>query len=184
MTDQERGDDDLTEVFAYFGRAAYMANVLEMALAQTILQIEFMTKVKEEFIRSKGKNFDKQKYEGDFDTFFEKQLGKTMGQLKNRVEELPGVSDELKARIKAAVDRRNFLIHDYWREAGYTFATEEGRAEMIAELAADIDTFEQLAADLREATKPTRQKLGIKDEVLDERVEQRMADIRSGIELE
>src|SRR6266498_2502864 len=48
----------------------------------------FITKVKEEFIRSQGKNFDKQKYEDDFDTFFEKQLGKTMGQLKNRVEEL------------------------------------------------------------------------------------------------
>jgi hypothetical protein len=55
---------------------------------------------------------------------------------------------------------------------------------MIAELSNDIDTFEKLAADLRDATKPTRQKLGIKDEVLDERVEQRMADIRNGIELE
>ena len=73
---------------------------------------------------------------------------------------LPGVSDELKDRIKAAVDRRNFLIHDYWGEAGYTSATKEGRAEMIAELVADIDTFEQLAADLREATKPTRRSSG------------------------
>jgi hypothetical protein len=88
------------------------------------------------------------------------------------------------ARIKAAVDRRNFLIHEYWRDAGYKFATEEGRAEMIAELSADTDTFEKLANDLREATRPTRQKLGIKDEALDERVERRMADIRNGMELE
>ena len=184
MNDQQRSDDDLTEVFAYFGRAAYVANVLEMALAQTILQIEFMTKVKEEFVRTRAKNFDKQRYEDDFDTFFEKQVGKTMGQLKNGVEGLPGITDQLKTRIKAAVDRRNFLVHDYWREAGYTFATEEGRAAMIAELATDTETFEKLATDLREATKPTRQMLGIKDEVLDEHVEQRMADIRNGIELE
>ena len=184
MSDKKDEGGDLTEVFAYFGRAAYMANVLEMALAQTILQIDFLTKVKEEFVRTQGKNFDKHKYEDDFDTFFEEQLGKTMGTLGKRVDGLPDISDELKGRIKAAVYRRNFLIHDYWRAAGYTFSTQEGRAEMIAELSADIDTFEKLAADMREATKPIRQKLGIKDEILDARVEQRMADIRNGIELE
>lgn len=182
MTDEQ--NHELKDVFAYFGRTAYMANVLEMALAQTILQIEFMTKVKEEFERTKGKNFDKEQYEDDFDTFFEAKLGKTMGQLKNEVDKLPDLSAELKDQIKKAVDRRNFLIHHYWREAGYTFAAEEGRAEMIAELSGDAEMFEKLAADLHEATKPTRQKLGIRDEVIDEHVEQRMADIRNGIELE
>lgn len=184
MSDEQNQSGDLTEVFAHFGRTAYMANFLEMALAQTILQIEFMTKVREEFVRTQGKNFDKAKYENDFDTFFDDQLSKTMGTLGKRVDGLADVSDELKARIKAAVDRRNFLIHDYWREVGYTFATEEGRAEMIAELTADCDTFEKLAVDLKEATKPVRAKLGIKEEVLDKRVEQRMADIRNGLELE
>jgi hypothetical protein len=103
-----------------------------------------------------------------------------MGQLARRVEEFPDLSNELKGRIKEALARRNFLIHDYWRQAGYTFATEEGRSEMVAELSKDTDTFEKLASDIMEATKPVRKKLGISEETLNEKVEARMAQLRDG----
>jgi hypothetical protein len=45
-------DDDpqIMETFARFGRAIYMANVLELALVQTLLQIEFLTPAREQFI--------------------------------------------------------------------------------------------------------------------------------------
>jgi hypothetical protein len=184
MTDQGDEDADLTELFAYFGRAAYMANVLETALAQTLLQVEYMTRVRAEFARTKGKDFDRQKYENEFDTYFEAQLSKTMGQLGKLVKEFPDLNDELKGRIQEAIDRRNFLIHDYWREAGYMFGTEEGRAAMIAELSNDIDTFEKLAHDIMEATKPVRARLGISEETLNKRVEDRMADIMDGFALD
>ena len=62
-------NEDVTEVFAHFGRALYMANVLEAALAHALLQIVFMKGVREDFIRKKAKNFDPQKYEKDFDEF-------------------------------------------------------------------------------------------------------------------
>jgi hypothetical protein len=184
MTDQGDEGADLTELFAYFGRAVYMANVLETALAQTLLQVEYMTRVRAEYVRTKGKDFDRKKHEDEFDTYFEEQLSKTMGQLGKLVKAFPDLSDELKGRIEEAIKRRNFLIHDYWREAGYMFETEDGRAKMIAELSNDIDTFEKLAQDIMEATKPVRARLGISEETLNERVEDRMADLMDGLVLD
>jgi hypothetical protein len=106
-----------------------------------------------------------------------------VGELRRLVEGSADFSDELKARIKAAIDRRNYLVHHYWREQAFTMTTAEGRAKMIEELSADADTFEKLAADVHEATKPIREKLGIKDEVLDEYVEKQMANTRAGLSL-
>lgn len=184
MTDKHDKGANLTELFAHYGRAVYMANVVETAFAQTLLQVEFMTGIREEFIRTKGKNFDRQKYEDDFDTYFDKQLSRTMGELARRVGEFPDFGDELKGRINDAIKRRNFLIHDYWRETSMSIMTEDGRTEMIDELSEDSERFDKLAKDIHEATKPVRRKLGIKEEVLDERVENQMANLTCGITLD
>jgi hypothetical protein len=56
MSEENNEGADLTELFAYFGRTAYMANVLEMALAQTILQVEYMTNLRATVIATQGKN--------------------------------------------------------------------------------------------------------------------------------
>jgi hypothetical protein len=61
--------------------------------------------------------------------------------------------------------------------------TEDGRAKMIEDLTADADTFEKLAADIHEAMKPVREKLGIKDEMLDAQVEKKMAETQGGLPL-
>jgi hypothetical protein len=39
----EDDDPQTVETFARFGRAIYMANVLELSLAQTLMQIDFLT---------------------------------------------------------------------------------------------------------------------------------------------
>jgi hypothetical protein len=184
MADDNTEGGDNTELFAHFGRAGYMANVLEMALAQTLLQVEFMTNVREHFIRTKGKDFDRKKYEDEFDEYFKEKLSKTMGQLGKLAKDSPELTDDLKGRINDAISRRNFLVHDYWRESGDKLWTEGGRAEMIAELSIDTATFEKLAADILEATKPVRKRLGISEEKLNERVELRMAELRLGMSLD
>jgi TRAP-type C4-dicarboxylate transport system substrate-binding protein len=51
---------------------------------------------------------------------------------------------------------------------------------MIAELIADADTFEKLAADIQKVMKPVREKLGIRDEELDAAVEKQLAQQREG----
>ena len=61
-------DDDpqIVETFARFGRAVYMANVVEMSLIQTLLQVEFLTSARDKFIREKGKGFDPKKFDAEF----------------------------------------------------------------------------------------------------------------------
>ena len=177
-------DEQIKETFARFGRAAYMANVLETGLAHTILQIDFMTDVRKEFIRTQGKNFNREKYEKDFDAFLEKQFSQTMGKLNERVTSFTDLDEKLKKRISDATKRRNFLIHEYWRENALSLDTKPGREKMIAELKSDADIFEKLDQDIRDATKPVRSRLGIKEEVLNARVEKRLAEVRRGLSLE
>jgi histidyl-tRNA synthetase len=167
--------------FAEFGRAIYMANLVESGLVQTLLQIDFMTKVREEFVKTKGQNFDPKKYDKDFDEYMEKQFESTMGQLLVKLKNYDVFSDELRGRIQKVVDRRNYLAHSFFREADAKFLSREGREEMIGELLDDADTFEQLDKDIREATRPVRERLGIKEDVLNERVEKRMVEVLGGI---
>jgi hypothetical protein len=61
--------------------------------------------------------------------------------------------------------------------------TEAGRTKMIEELLNDANTFEQLDKDIREATKPTRAKIGIREDLLDTRVEQRLGELRKELKL-
>lgn len=103
-----------------------------------------------------------------------------MGELRGLVEKSADFSQELKDRIKVANDRRNDLARDYWREQALTMETKEGRDKMIAELIADAERFEILAADIQAAMKPVREKLGVKDEELDAGVERQMAQMREG----
>lgn len=184
MTEQAQEAPDLTEVFAYFGRAAYMANVLEVALAQTLLQVEYMTNLRATVLKDQGKDFNRAKYENEFDEYYEKQLGKTMGELVKKVEEFPDLNDEMKRRIKDGLARRNHLTHNYWREQAYKFVTAEGRAEMLAELSKDADTFEKLASDIMEATQAVRKRLGISEEELSAEVENQLAMLRDGMTLD
>jgi hypothetical protein len=175
------GSEDPTtlEVFARFGHAFYMANVVEDQLVMTLLQLEF-ARTKEAFVKAKGQGFDRTKIAAEWDAYEKKQRGKMMGELRKLVEDSTDFSRELKDRIKTANDRRNHLAHSYWPEQALTMQTKEGRDKMIAELIADADMFEKLAADIQAAMRPVREKLGVKDEVLDAGVETQMAQMREG----
>jgi leucyl-tRNA synthetase len=176
-------DADLTQLFAHFGRAVFMCNAVEAMLTATLLQIDFMKRVRDEFVKTEGANFDRGKYERDFDQYQNEQFAQTMGTLKKRINQLSNFDDKLKERISQATDRRNFLVHHYWRESSARFLTEAGRKRMIDELSNDCAAFEKLEQDIKDATKPDRTALGIKEEELDARVERQMASIMGGIHL-
>jgi hypothetical protein len=79
-------DDDpqRVELFARFGQAFYMANVVEDQLVLTLMQIEF-ARTKEEFVKAKGKGFDRAKIAADWDSYEKKQRKKMMGELRDLV---------------------------------------------------------------------------------------------------
>jgi hypothetical protein len=178
MTTEE--SEQTKETFAYFGRAFYMASVVETGLAHVLLQAEFLTSVRDEYVRTKGKGFDRKKYEADFDAFMEKNFAQTMGNLIRRIRNFPEFTEGLKARIIAAKERRDFLVHHYWRERAVSFFNSEGRAKMILELNADAEMFEGLDKDIQAAMKPIRQRLGINEDKIAAHVKEFMAKADSG----
>jgi hypothetical protein len=181
MVGDDSDEDHIAETYAHFRLAAYMANVVELGLVQMLMQIEFMTPVRQEYMRTQGKHFDRQKFESDFETFMAIHFSKTMGALALRVANWSGFDDELKGRISAATRRRHFLAQRYWRERLVLFSTKDGRTKMMEELSNDADVFEQLDKDIREATKPIREALGIADDALDAGVERRLSELRSAL---
>jgi hypothetical protein len=178
----ENDDPQVVEVFARFGRAIYMANVVEDSLVRALMQVNFM-KMKEAFIKAQGKGFDRAKLSADWDAYEKVQRDKTMGQLGNLVKESTDFGDALKKRIDNARDRRNFLAHHYFYANAFDMPAKEGREKIIAELIADAETFEDLAADIHDAMKPTRAELGINEEVLEASVEKKMTETRAGLAL-
>ena len=182
MAVDENDDPQVVEVFARFGRAVYMANVVEDSLVRTLIQINFM-RTKEAFIKAQGKGYDRATLSAEWDVYEKEQRSKMMGELRILVEKSADFDEALKKRIKDANTRRNFLAHSYWREHAFTMQTKEGREKMIAELTADADTFEKLAAAIHETMKPARAKLGINEEELDASVENQMAQMRAELQL-
>ena len=176
LTDEGR---DVRETFAYFGCAYYMASCLEVGLTHSLMYGEFLMQVHDKFVATKGKEFDRNRYEADFDAFMDKHFAKTMGGVIQLATKLPNFTDELKQRIEEVRNRRNFLAHHYWRECCVKFDTPSGRKAMREELAADRDMFTQLDKDIDESMKSTRAKLNISEEKL-KQISERMIQQMKG----
>ena len=114
MSNEDADDPQIKDTYAHFGLAMYWANVLELALVQTLLQIDFLKSVREN--HAGGKKADRRQLDAAFDVFMQKQYDKMMGTLALKASKCGEFSAELKGRISAAVKRRNFLAHRYWRE--------------------------------------------------------------------
>lgn len=153
--------EHVKEVFAHFGRAYYEAGVLETGLAIALMEIAFLSRVRDQYLVDRGRSFDRTQYEAEFDRFMESQHAQTLGNLIKRVSALPELSDNLKERLRAAKKRRDFLGHHYFRERAVEFSNRAGRDKMIAELLNDGDMFEAIDRDLYAELAPIREKLGM-----------------------
>jgi hypothetical protein len=184
MTLDEELDEeswDIRETFAYFGRAFYMASVLEVGLAHALMHGEFMIQERKKFAARMGIGFDRKQYEADFDAYLDKQFAQTMGNIIQRVELLPYFDKDLKERLAEAKARRNFLTHRYWRERSVNFATAKGRAEMRAELQKDAETFGQLDREIEAVMQPARKILGIDDDMLEAHTKRMIQKMKDGL---
>lgn len=126
--------EHVKETFAYFGRAYYQAGVLDAGFALAILFIEFLPSVKADYLKDKGRAFDRPAYEAAYDKFLADQHAQTLGNLRKRLFASPLIDDALRADIDKAKKKRDFIAHHYFRERAVEFATRAGRDQMIAEL--------------------------------------------------
>ena len=158
--DYDKGEH-IKEVYAYFGRAYYMANVFETGLGNAIVQLDFLAEIVETLKREGRRSFDQARYEKDFDAFMERQNAQTFGNLWKRVEKLIVPDAALRDLIAEAKTKRDFLAHRYFRERADQFMTRQGRDGMIAELDSAAETFSKADKALDKFLEPRRAAIGL-----------------------
>jgi hypothetical protein len=168
VTDTALNDEqwEVRETYAAFGRAFYTSCLLEVGLAHVLMFGEFMLQERGKLVAG-GEGFDQIRYTRDFDTYMDNQFKQTMGNTIKRAQALPYFDDALKARIKAAKERRDFLTHHYWRENSIRMTTPAGRSAMWDELHADAAMFAALDKDVEAALKPVFKQLGVNEEIFE-----------------
>jgi hypothetical protein len=161
--DQQLSDEEweMREAHAFFGRAMFSASLLETALVHILLNEVFLKRVHTRYIATKRRDFDRQAYETQFDKFMADKEKLTMGGLLKEVCHLSCISDDLKGRLKAATERRNFLAHHYLRERCASFGSSTGRAKMLAELDSDAEMFDSLDNEVTSIIRSIQKKIGI-----------------------
>lgn len=123
----------IKHVYALFGLASYQGQVLERGLANVL---------------TVARTHVQEGTRDDFDAFLGKHLSLTMGQLLRLLG--PHVADDtdLAADLHDALQIRNRLAHRFFREHELNFMSFVGREEMLGELMAAADMFEEMDARL------------------------------------
>ena len=158
MRDGDR-DEHVKTVYAHFGLAMYLAQVLEHGLANAMMSAELLP-------RRAGKPVPRKEWEAEFDVFMDQQYQQTLGRLIRALKNVTSVPSDLEGLLSEALDRRNFLAHHYFRERAEAFMSWKGREKMIEELQGAQKLFDNADARLTEIAKPLREKYGLTDERL------------------
>ena len=158
----EHGDDKnehVKNVYAHFGLAMYFVQVLEHALANTMVSAELLP-------RRTERPVPKKEWEAEFDAFMNEQYQQTLGRLIRALKNGTSVPSDLEGLLTEALEKRNYLTHHYFRERAEAFMSWEGREKMIEELQGAQKLFTDADARLTAVERPLREKYGLTDERL------------------
>jgi hypothetical protein len=115
-------EEHIEDVFLYFGKAAYHAQCMEFELV-TMRLLDSLHK----------KEIGTQQDFCDRESVWEK---KTLGHFIRYLKKGPVVPADFSAFLDDVLEKRNFLIHDFFIHYADKFTTEEGRDAMLTELRA------------------------------------------------
>jgi len=155
----EPDDDLIREMYARFGLAYYRSECLHrglcIALAWTGLPSQDLItrpRVEERLVQA---------------------FSLTLGDVAARLEGV--LPAELASEILAAVATRNFLAHHFWFERAHLMFSATNVRQLISELDGYAEMFDRLDARVDEWSEPTRQRLGLTDEILQASLERTLS---------
>ena len=155
--------EESKEVFAHFGMAMHIANVLEHGVANAVFVAILLPKIRE-FKTAEA-------WSDAIDVHFERMFSLTYG---NMIRELNGTraySDEIMEKLYATKRTRDHLVHHFQREAAELMLTPIGREQMIEKYLQIIEEFGAGDEALKAEIGPIRNRLGASDEWLNEAYE-------------
>jgi hypothetical protein len=153
--------EQIREVYARYGLAMYQAQCLErqVAMLLSLLHADPTRTTRAEFNHL-------------LDGLFEQTLGALVHQMVT-----PGrVASDLQTRLKAALDKRNWLAHNYFWERAGQFARSDRRDAMIEELQDLAAMFDALDSELVAICFELSRKAGVTDEIVAKHLEQIIAN--------
>lgn len=172
INDDQHSEHSKT-VYAHFGLAMFLAQVLEHGLVNALVFVELLP-------TRAGNPVPRKQWEAEFESFFERNFETTLGKMIRNLKAATTIPSDLETVLTAALTKRNFLAHNYFRERDTAFITEEGREKMIEELQEAQALFSEADNKLTEATKTAREKFGFTDEYLNQMFEDYLSKIKPG----
>lgn len=153
MIQEERNQSKHSkEVFAYFGLAVYVSQVLEHQLASMIVLLKL----------SQGKVPTEQ----HFEELFERKFGSTLGQLVHEIKHTYSLTAAEIEELNEVWKQRNFIVHDFFKERIHDTFTEEGRNEIISELEQFRYRVQKLGQILEQYSHQFMQQIGVTEEMV------------------
>lgn len=149
------------EAYAFFGLAAYLAQVLEQSAINLVIAFRLPEKslVTQETFELLNENLEKQTF------------GRLLRACRTEIE----ISDNSIALLEEVLDLRNMLIHSYFRDRAEEFISESGRVSMMEELQSIISKFHEADDLLEEIYLPLLEKYDVTEEYLTQEFEKMMA---------
>jgi len=145
------------EVFARFGLAIYHAQCIERQLG-----IMLSTGFSREF----GTSSPEQR-----DAIFDEMFAKTFGALLKELAKTVTVPPNLGQRLQAALQKRNWLAHDYFYDRSGQLLSREGREQMIEELTDLYHQFNEIDDHLTSVSNRWAKKMGLTPDVIQSHME-------------
>lgn len=156
--------DHVKEVYARFGLTYYHAEVLHRGLCNLYSLSQIPS----------GGPITRPRIEEHLRTAFES----TFGQLLERLG--PILPAPLIPRLRAGLERRNFLAHHFWFERIHLMISVSGIETMLNELASDTELFRELDEEIEKLVEPLYPRIGLTPELYAQAVN----DVATGMHCE
>lgn len=152
-------NEDVKEVYARFGLAVYYAQVLEHGLVNALVILGLIPS-RRHLARSRDE------WGAEVDAFMDRHFEVTMGRMMKNLRDVAQVRPDLESLLSDALKKRNWLVHDFFRERATEFMSSAGREQMLREVDESRNLFQTADKRLETIVGPLRKKAGITDELL------------------
>lgn len=142
------------ELFSYYGLAVYYSQALEQQLVNLLVLMKL----------TQGKVSP----EEELTSLYYKKLGNSLGQLVNEIQHNFAFTEEESALLNNIWKKRNYIVHDYFKERILETFSSEGRSQMIAELIEFKDQAQNLEQKLLYYTRELLNSLELEEEEIDQ----------------
>jgi hypothetical protein len=156
-------NDDEKEVFARFGLALFMAQVLEHELVNTLTVLRLLPT--RELIS------DADAWAKSVDEFMDAQHANTFGTVLRALEKTNLIPNELFHGLEVCRAHRDYLAHNFFRGYANAFMTPQGRKRMLERVDRAREAFSASNIAMEAFKSPLMQRFGITPAALEREYE-------------